>query len=465
MDPKEEIKMLMARMARTSNSDEKYRVLELINKLSLEDQAFGLVQKSRTLIYLNNHAESLEAAQQAIQLCLQNEDQTMLLASYVREMSAYSLNNAEEAWKSVQKAEKLINSMSSDVRKQSAVQESYLLMMKASQYFQEGDFKNAIETNLASVEVGKSIPKGESYSARWYWSYQNLAEVYLEMGDLEKAHSALKKYLEGREKDPLDSVHAYPLANMGLLLLEKGDFKEARSYLIKSLEMVLKSGEEESMSDVYFYLFKLTMAEGLEVESKSIVDNLMNLSRTYPDNNRINNLSTLTNAVLLKNSTNVRSRIKAQDLLIDLVEKTDWNLSHRIWTMKHLCDTYLDEIKMYGHEQAFFNAQNIIEQIGMIATNQNSMRFLIESYLLRARMKLIEGDFDEAESLYQRAEAICEEKNLKTLGEQVTAKKTEFDLDIKHMQNLLARNASLQERLKQAHIEDYLNEALHIVKK
>jgi tetratricopeptide (TPR) repeat protein len=267
----------------------------------------------------------------------------------------------------------------------------------------------------------------------------------------------MKIYLKGRDNDPRDaidrSIDAYPIAIVGLILLEKGDFEEARSYLQKSLNIALQSGDEEAICEIHLYLFRLAMMEGNLVEAKSIVDNLMDLSEAHEDDNSINSQFTLANAILLKASTNVRDRIKAQDLLINLVDKFDFSKGYKILTLKHLCDTYLDK------------AQNVIEELSMLAANQNSIRVLVESYILRARMKLINGDFDEAEVLYHLAETTCEEKGLKTLGDHIQAKKSEFELDLKQMQNLLTRNATLQERLKQANIDNYLQEALHMVRK
>jgi tetratricopeptide (TPR) repeat protein len=454
----------MARMGRTSHADEKYMALELINQLSPQDRGFGLVQKSRTLHYLNNPSEALDAAQQAIEECQRNNDQPMLLAAYVTEINAYSRSNPEEARKSIQKGEELLAGMSIEIRKKSAAHEAYLLFVTANQDKNDGEFNKAIEGFEASVEIAKIIPEEENYGVRWYWSYANLAELFLDLGDLDKAYECMKMYLTGRGNDPRAGIYAYPYANMGLVLLEKGDFEEARSYLQKSLDIALQSGEENAIGDLQFYLFRLAMAEGNLVEAKSTVGNLMDLSEVYKGNTLINNLFTLANAILLKESTNVRDWIKAQDQLINLVDKFDYTSINKILTMKHLCDTYLDEIKLYGHEQAFYKAQNVIEQLTMLAANQNSMRVLVESFLLRARMKLINGDFDEAEALYHQAETICEEKDLKALGDHIQVKKSEFELDLKQMQNLLTRNATLQERLKQANIADYLQEALHIAR-
>ncbi|MHA2098951.1 MAG: tetratricopeptide repeat protein [Candidatus Kariarchaeaceae archaeon] len=465
MDPKTEIKTLMARMARTSRADEKYMVLELINKLSPKDRGFALVQKARTLGYLNNQSEALEAAQQAIQECQRSNDQPMLLAAYVTEINAHSRLDTEESRKSIRKAEELLDGMSTEIRKKSVAHETHLLLVKGNRFFHDGEFKKAIEAYEASVEVGKTIPEEEYYGIRWYWSYINLAELFLNIGDLDKAYECMKQYLEGSVNDPRTGIIAYPIANMGLILLEKGDFEEARSYLQKSLDIVLQSGDEGAICDIHLYLFRLAMAEGNLVEAKSTVSKLRDLSEVYKDNILINSQFTLANAILLKESTNVRDWIKAQDLLINLVDKFDFQTINKILTMKHLCDTYLDEIKLHGHEQAFYKAQNVIEQLTMLAANQNSMRVLVESYLLRARMKLIDGDFDEAEALYYQAETTCEENGLKTLGDHIQSKKSEFELDLKHMQNLLTRNATLQERLKQANIDDYLQEALHMVRK
>lgn len=456
----------MARMVRTTHADEKYMVLELINKLSPEDRGFALVQKSRTLLYLNNPSEALEVAHQAIQECQRNNDQPMLLAAYVTEINALGpQKKIEEVKKSTQKAEELLASMSIENRKKSAAHETYFLMVKGTQLKHDGKFNDAIKVLEASVEVGKTVPKEENYGAQWYWSYLILGELFLDIGDLDKAYKYVRMFLKGRDNDLQAGIDSYANANMGLILLEKGDFAEARLYLQKSLEIALPSGDEQAIADFHLFMFRLELAEGNLVEAKSTVNKLMDLSEVYKDNIMIHSQYALANAILLKESPNVRDWIKAQDLLINLVDKFDFENINKMLAMIHLCDTYLDEIKLHGHEQAFHKAQNVIEQLTMLAFNQNSMRLLVESFLLRARMKLINGDFDKAEALYNQAETTCEEKELKILGDRIQAKKSDFELDLKKMQNLLAKNATLQERLKQASVAEYLQEALDMVRK
>ncbi|MCH8906641.1 MAG: hypothetical protein IH840_06090 [Candidatus Heimdallarchaeota archaeon] len=308
----------------------------------------------------------------------------------------------------------------------------------------------SIRTHKKSIELGKQIPAPNEYSFPWYWDYSNLAEVYPELGEVDKAHQTILKYIEARDNDPRDALYAYPIANIGRVLLEKGDTEGARRYLREALKFVLKSEEPVAIGDMYKHLFDLSLAEANLKEAKLVSEKIQQLYEKNSSQDRLRDQSDLTHAIILKKSTNVRDRIKAQDLLLELIERLDFYYANLITASNHLCETYLEEIKLYGHEEAFDKAQVLIDRINGIAKEQQSMKFLVKSYLLQARLKPITGEFEQAEAIFHQAELICEEKNLVALGVRVKSEKSGFEEDLTQMQQLLNRNASIQERLKQA---------------
>lgn len=205
MDTKSEIQTLMARMARTSRADEKHRVLELIDKLPHEEKAFGLIQKSRTLMYLNwgRIKETLAVAKEAIEECKQINDKPLLLAAYVREISAYLGYGYEaEFSESVNIVDEFLASMTEQERKEAIASEVYYVMIKANRLAQDGKLLESISTYKKSIELGKQIPTANGYGWRWYNGYSNLAETYLDLGEVDKAYHTMLKYIEARDNDP-----------------------------------------------------------------------------------------------------------------------------------------------------------------------------------------------------------------------------------------------------------------------
>jgi tetratricopeptide (TPR) repeat protein len=458
MDPKEEILSIMARMGRTSGSEGKYRVLELVNHLGSEDLAFGLAQKGRTLFYLNQTSEALKSIDEAIKISQEKDDFVSLLGAYVYKMIIFNRTDLQKAWEISQVCEDLLNLMSPNIREKSAAHETYYWFTKGNYHSFNGEIREAISAFEHGSNLGKTIRPENNYGVRWFWSHLVLAEIYLDMGEIDTAEDHLDIYFKNMDDEDL----AYPFANRGLIQVEKGNYDEAKQYLLKALNVALQSGEETAIRDHYFWLFELSMFQDANADAQNYLRKLNDLSDINIEDVRLKNTTELANAIFLKASTDVRDRINAQDILVELIDKLDFYRSEKLIAMKHLCETYIDEIKLFGHEPAFHKAQNLIEQIGMIASNRNSMRLLVENYLLRARMKLIQGDFDPAESLFHQAAKICKEKHLTQLGLFVEKSKGEFDADLRIMRQLLETNATLQERLKQAKIDDYLKEALHI---
>lgn len=87
---------------------------------------------------------------------------------------------------------------------------------------------------------------------------------------------------------------------------------------------------------------------------------------------------------------------------------------------------------------------------------------IINALILQAKVDLIEGNANRASNKLEKALQIAEEKDLIHLADQVRKEQATLKNELKKWQEFVDRNASLQERVAFAEIEEYLHEAINI---
>ncbi|UCG03080.1 MAG: carbon-nitrogen hydrolase family protein, partial [Candidatus Heimdallarchaeota archaeon] len=135
------------------------------------------------------------------------------------------------------------------------------------------------------------------------------------------------------------------------------------------------------------------------------------------------------------------------------------------WTelaMINYCDLLLFEVKSFGDPEVWTEAKTLIQQFSTKAQDQQLFPEIIEALLLHAKFATIEGELQQALKYYDQAKLTATEKNLDLLAQKIAGEKRTFEVEFEKWQELIQSNASLQERLKVARIEEYIQDAIKI---
>lgn len=79
--------------------------------------------------------------------------------------------------------------------------------------------------------------------------------------------------------------------------------------------------------------------------------------------------------------------------------------------------------------------------------------------MLQAKFALVEGDLQQAQTFLNEAETIATELDKGLLVARVEAEKKQLVTDFEKWQDMIRRNATLQERIAKANLEEYLQKA------
>ncbi|MFX0095822.1 MAG: hypothetical protein ACFFBD_29050 [Candidatus Hodarchaeota archaeon] len=126
--------------------------------------------------------------------------------------------------------------------------------------------------------------------------------------------------------------------------------------------------------------------------------------------------------------------------------------------MIQLSDLLIAEVKLYGEPQVWEEAKVLIDKLYGLAQDQPSFSMSVEALLLRAKAAVVDGDLPQALKYYEQARLTANEKNLTGLLVKVDTEQKRFEAEFATWQQLIQSNASLQERVKTAQMEDYIKQ-------
>ncbi len=284
----------------------------------------------------------------------------------------------------------------------------------------------------------------------------NLGNIYQLKGDLDQALEYFQRSLEIYQELGSKENTALLLANISEIYRKKGNLKEAQKYYQQSLKIYDAMGNAPLTAIVLLELVWI----GLERENPRLVEqSLQRLQQIneQTDNRIINQRYRIATALVLKASKRARDKMKAGEILEQVVEEEVGDHSLTVTAMIHLCDLLLSELKMTGEDELFGKIKNLTKQLLEIAERQTSHSLLAETYLLQSKLALIELDMGRAKKLLTTAHHIAQEKGLDKLSSTLENERNQLQSQMQKWELLIKENPSKQELIDLTKLDDFLD--------
>ncbi|MFW9915555.1 MAG: tetratricopeptide repeat protein [Candidatus Thorarchaeota archaeon] len=327
-------------------------------------------------------------------------------------------------------------------------------------YQNKGNLKRALEYYQKALV---QLKEGQISKYACGAVLNNMGEVYGLRGEL---NQAIKCYTEAFEiYEELDNKYGYcvVLGNLGVLFSQKGELNRASEYLERSLRIDEELGNNFTASESLLWLVSVAIDREAMEDAKEYWQRLCRIadqekSKVIKQNCR------LAEALVLKASSRIKDKAKAQETLQQLVEDGTANYMVTITAMLNLCELLLEELKAYGETSVLNEAKNLVDRLLSMATEQNSFSLAVNVILLQAKFALIEGDLISSTKLLEQARMTAERQDLVSLVDKARREQQLLEEQLMNWQQLIQSNAPLQERIKQATITEYLKEALKLAR-
>ncbi|MFW9895765.1 MAG: tetratricopeptide repeat protein [Candidatus Thorarchaeota archaeon] len=282
------------------------------------------------------------------------------------------------------------------------------------------------------------------------WIYLFKGEINLGLACGEKAIYLIPK---SKYRDPL-FIKADIYRLMGGLYYYKGDLDRALEYLIRSLEIFKKFEVGYWIATMYYYIIRnfLLKKENGEVQRYLHEFKLFNERH---ESRAINYFYQLTTALVLKSSSRMHDRVKAENILKKLIEISKDNIVTNLG-LNYLCELYFQEFQLTNQMEILDDIYPLINLLLQNARKTNSYWILANGKLFQAKLALVQINLVEARRLLAEAQKIADEHGLQLLATEISREHDKLLEELSLWESFKKTQASVAERLKLASFDGVL---------
>ncbi|TFG95635.1 tetratricopeptide repeat protein, partial [Candidatus Thorarchaeota archaeon] len=318
-------------------------------------------------------------------------------------------------------------------------------------YRLKGSYHKAREYYNRSLAIQENLSIGPEFAL----AMNNLGEIYSLTGELNTALDFYQRSLLLYESMGNKEGIALTLTNIGDIYIRKGESDIAFEYFNRSLSISEEICNRSLIATSLSELINLA----LDRKDTNLAEDYMtrfNQVNEESDSNSIDQKIRMCRALILKKSTRMRDRVKAEEILEGIIEEDISDNTVTCSAMIHLCDLLLDELKATGEESTLNKIKGLTQKLVEIAQDQSSPILLVETYLLQSKLAIVAFEFEQARELMARGHSIAVDRGLERLSRIVESEMNHFQYQQKKWKSVLETNPSKQEMIDMTNLNELL---------
>ncbi|TFF90132.1 MAG: tetratricopeptide repeat protein, partial [Promethearchaeota archaeon] len=276
------------------------------------------------------------------------------------------------------------------------------------------DFSSAMEC----IEKAMSMAKRTQYNHYWIaFSHIAIGVFKSKIYEYEASLDHHFKALEIFKKINNDWYIANILNNIGLIYCDIGNYDLAQKYLEESLELW------ETFSLYKGALIDSLIYVALEVgDIKKAKMYLEHLKDKYEEKNDKYSqiLYTFNKAAILKTSNRIRDISEAEKLFTQIIETETLFFESKIYAYIHICDILLTEYSLNYNDEVLEELNGYIPKLLKIAKNKHSYLVFCETFILQAKLALLNLNFKAAQRFLTQAQKVAESNGIMRLARKIS---------------------------------------------
>ncbi|MHA2364218.1 MAG: tetratricopeptide repeat protein [Candidatus Hodarchaeales archaeon] len=325
-------------------------------------------------------------------------------------------------------------------------------------YWNKGELETALDYYQQSLTFLEKIGDFQPIAI----SLNNIGQVYLYKGKLDTALDYFHRSLAIREKIGNLQDIALSLNNIGQIYHFKGKLETAFDFYSKSLAINEELGNNLNTAETVFNMIQLSLDQEKQAQTLKYLTQLEEIDKQMSDK-RINLKYRLAKALQLKQSRRIKNKIKAQELLAEIVAEEVIDFSITSLAMIHFAMLLITEFKTYGEHEVMEEVKSIIYNLYTLAKSQQSHFLIIHVLILRSKFAMIAKDLDRAFKYLDQALLTAKESKLSVLQNKVETEKIKLKDQLDQWKVLLNKKSPFQEMIDQAEMTSYLKEIQKVV--
>ena len=312
-------------------------------------------------------------------------------------------------------------------------------------------FRVKINYDLCKEHIKKALSLAKEIKFNHYWialCQLYFGGYYLSIGELDKSLKYNIKSLELFKKIKSNFNIAILLNNIGNLFGEMGEYELAVEHLEESISLLEQLPQGFiSIEGVIGSLIELAVEYGDNERTQKYFHRLENIYK-QKKNERIELEYKFAKALILKTSPRIRDKAKAEELLKEIVVTKTIVFGLIIIAHIHLCDILLMEYRIDNDSEILAELNHYISKLLTIAEKQHSYLVFCETFILQAKLALLNFDIKSTRLFLTQAQQIAESYSMKRLAMKISFEHDELLRKTKMWENLKISEVSISERLE-----------------
>ncbi len=329
------------------------------------------------------------------------------------------------------------------------------LLNVGADYQFKGDLNRALEYYQRSLVMSEKLGNKQNIAL----AINNLGNIWELRGDLDRALEHFQRSLALYKVLGIKGNIALSLSNIGVIYRKKGNSREALRHYQQSLAICEEMGEDRLTAIILFELVWTALEKKDPAMVQHYLQRLQQINE-QTDNRIIDQRYRVAKALSLKTSNRARHKMKAAEILEQVVEEEVGDHELTVTAMIHLCDLLLVELKMTGDDELFAEIKDLTSRLLEIAKRQSSHSLLVETYLLQSKLALIELDMGQARKLLTIAHIMAEEKGLQKLARAAAHERDLLQSQLHKWESIIEQKPSKREMIDLTRLNDFLKQMI-----
>ncbi|MHA2272379.1 MAG: tetratricopeptide repeat protein [Candidatus Hodarchaeales archaeon] len=379
-------------------------------------------------------------------------------ASIAKAKIVFLMHQYEDAIQVINQAEARLSAAVDASSESQIIRMISILSTKGAAYVALGRMKEGRALLSQSISLSEQIEETEERAI----CLLNLGGLYWATGDLNQAQKYYKESVEVATNAGYKSQVVWGPLYLAMTYRWQNDLNRAKEYLQESIR--LSEGSSLFLPLVYAlgWLAAINVDMGLLDEAEVHIQHLEQIS-TQVNQKEISQVSRAARAYILKASSRMRDKVQAQDILEQIIDEGIPSDSLRLFVTLFLCELLLEEAQAYGDADVFRRAGTLIDSLHASTQKSQAYVFIVEILFLKAKLALVEGNIKVALNILDQASIMTEEKGLDLLADRVQREIGQFREEFEKWERLIQKDITLQTRMEQARVTDYLKDVQRLI--
>ena len=370
--------------------------------------------------------------------------------SLIKGWVAFHTGKVDLAEKETKNALNLLNGMDDHFEKVWA----YLLLAQICIQM-KSHFDLSMEYSKKALEVAKNVRFNHYWIA---YSYIGIGVSYTLIYEYDLSLKFHLKSLEIFRKIDNNWYISNILNNIGLTYCEKGEYELSLKYLEESL--TLWESYSFRIGAILDSLIYVALEMGDITRAQKYLNRLEERYNQKKEDAFRGLIYHYNKAVLLKRSSRIRDIAKAEKLFKQTIQAENAFFENKIYAHVHLCDILLTEFGLSHDDEILDEINDYIPKLLKIAEESRSYLVFCETFILKAKLSLLNFDLKAARQFLTRAQKIAESKGINRLARKISYEHDKLIEQLSLWKSFKEKNVPLAERWALAGLSDQMKKML-----